>query len=163
MIHTLKLVTTLTLLTIPQVIAEDSDLDQRQKLCQLPSQNISLLSKDQTPFFMTPHGDQRLYLSLCHNLGSSVNKLCDKNAFSCITKIKGRQGYILILKIYLLANYSDGREIEFMRNAGGKSDGLHLDKNSIRISYTDGSACTTAGSNKTVPYTTNIDFLCTQV
>ena len=90
MIHPLKLVTTLTLLTIPQVIAEDSDLDQRQKLCQLPSQNISLLSKDQTPFFMTPHGDQRLYLSLCHNLGSSVNKLCDKNAFSCITKIKGR-------------------------------------------------------------------------
>ena len=90
MIHPLKLVTTLTLLTIPQVIAEDSDLDQRQKLCQLPSQNISLLSKDQTPFFMTPHGDQRLYLSLCHNLGSLVNKLCDKNAFSCITKIKGR-------------------------------------------------------------------------
>ena len=96
--HPLKLVTSLTLLTVPQVISETSD-DQRQKLCQLPSQNISLLSKDQTPFFMTPHGDQRLYLSLCHNLGTSVTDLCDKNAFSCITKIKGKQA-IDVLKLH---------------------------------------------------------------
>lgn len=67
------------------------------------------------------------------------------------------------MKQYLYSNYLDGREVEFMRNAGSKSDGLHLDENSIRISYTDGASCTTPGTNKTVPYATNIDFLCTQV
>ena len=61
-----------------------------EELCTLASHNISLMSMDRTPFFISPSVDTRLYLSLCHKLGDlPVNNLCDRNAFACITKIKG--------------------------------------------------------------------------
>lgn len=63
-----------------------------EELCTLASHNVSLMSKDRFPFFMTPHDDTRLYVSLCHRLqlGEMLgNDLCDKTAFSCITKMRG--------------------------------------------------------------------------
>ena len=61
-----------------------------EELCTLAAHNVSLMSKDKESFFMTPHDDTRLYVSLCHQLGELLgNDLCDKTAFACITKMKG--------------------------------------------------------------------------
>ncbi len=62
-----------------------------EELCTLAAHNVSLMSKDRVPFFMTPHDDTRLYVSLCHPLGElKLGKdLCDKTAFACITKMSG--------------------------------------------------------------------------
>ena len=67
-----------------------------EELCTLASHNVSMMSKDRVPFSMIAHEDTRLYLSLCHQLGQhldndplgqTVNDLCDKTAFACITKV----------------------------------------------------------------------------
>ena len=67
-----------------------------EELCTLASHNVSMMSKDRVPSFMMSNGDTRLYLSLCHQLGEhvdndplgkTVNDLCDKTAFACITKV----------------------------------------------------------------------------
>ena len=62
-----------------------------EELCTLASHNVSMMSKNKAPFFVMPsNNDTRLYLSLCHRLGElPVNDLCDKNAFACITKMRG--------------------------------------------------------------------------
>ena len=89
-----------SLLTLPSVISDN-------KLCQLQSQNISLVSKDEIPFYMAEQTSSktRIYVSPCHTLGDSlpVRDLCDKDAYACITKInEGTQPKYLETVIILI-------------------------------------------------------------
>ena len=144
-IHSILSVTVL-LLVLPSVISSS----QPSELCQLQAQNISLLSKDSVPFYMTRGPDNlRIYLSLCHPLPLDQlpqPSLCDSGAFACITKID-----------------QDNREVEFMRNAGSNSSGIILEtsRSGVGISYSGGSSCKDA-NGKQVSYTTNVDFICTK-
>jgi len=139
---TLLLVTPVTVLSQTAV----SEV-QTASECKLPSQNISLTSLDTTDYFLTENRDDktRIYVALCHplrNLPSSAAKFCDNSAYSCITKID-----------------ENGKEIEFIRNAGGKSSSMSLEGQHVALEFNDGSVCTDR-FNKSVGYTTRIDFFC---
>ena len=58
----------------------------------------------------------------------------------------------------------DGKEVEFVRNAGSMSKGLSIEEShsAIRLNYTGGNTCVNM-SRRNSTYRTNIDFLCNQV
>ena len=58
----------------------------------------------------------------------------------------------------------DGKEVDFVRNAGSESKGLSIEESqsAIRLNYTGGNTCVNK-SMRNSTYHTNIDFLCNQV
>ena len=60
--------------------------------------------------------------------------------------------------------FIDGKEVEFVRNAGSESKGLSIEESqsAIRLNYTGGNTCVNK-SMRNSTYHTNIDFLCNQV
>ena len=58
--------------------------------CKLPAENISLSILDEAKYYLQENKETntRIYLGLCHTLDvDHISKFCDKNAFSCVTKI----------------------------------------------------------------------------
>ena len=62
---------------------------------------------------------------------------------------------------------ADGREVEYVRNAGSSTAGLVFERlddrhEGVRLNYEEGGSCVNS-FNKTVTFSTYIDFLCSQV
>ena len=85
--------------------------------CKLPAEKISLSILDQTKFYSTENRETstRIYLGLCHvldKLDENISKICDKNAFACVTKFdKGKTLTLGVLSLNLL--------LIFRRERGG--------------------------------------------
>ena len=75
--------------------------------CKLPAEKISLSILDQTKFYSTENRETstRIYLGLCHvldKLDENISKICDKNAFACVTKFdKGKALTLGVLSLIL--------------------------------------------------------------